>query len=145
MPSTGSGWPTYYMQEHYAFVTGHAGDVASLVFEGVFERFPTLKVVLIEARLRLGAGAALAHGQALASACATKCRISSARRPNMCASISGSRPSRSRSRSDPQHLADMIDWIGWDRLLFSTDYPHWDFDDPRYAFKIKLTRARSGR
>jgi predicted TIM-barrel fold metal-dependent hydrolase len=28
--------------------------------------------------------------------------------------------------------------IGWDRLLFSTDYPHWDFDDPRHAFKIRL-------
>ena len=30
----------------------------------------------------------------------------------------------------PEHLADVIDWIGWDRLMFSTDYPHWDFDDP---------------
>jgi len=22
--------------------------------------------------------------------------------------------------------------------MFSTDYPHWDFDDPRYAIKAKL-------
>ena len=22
--------------------------------------------------------------------------------------------------------------------MFSTDYPHWDQDDPRYAFKVKV-------
>jgi predicted TIM-barrel fold metal-dependent hydrolase len=37
------------------------------------------------------------------------------------------------------HLRDVIDWLGWDRLMFSSDYPHWDFDDPRYAFKIALS------
>ena len=21
-------------------------------------------------------------------------------------------------------------WVGWDRIMFSSDYPHWDFDDP---------------
>ena len=40
----------------------------------------------------------------------------------------------------PEHLRDVIDWIGWDRVVFSTDYPHWDFDDPAFAFKCKLSR-----
>src|SRR3712207_2024690 len=31
------------------------------------------------------------------------------------------------------HLLDVMGWIGWDRILFATDYPHWDFDDPRQA------------
>jgi uncharacterized protein len=44
----------------------------------------------------------------------------------------------------PRHLEDIIDWIGWDRLLFSTDYPHWDFDHPRYAFKFKLDDDKRG-
>jgi len=35
----------------------------------------------------------------------------------------------------------VIDWIGADRLLFSSDYPHCDFDEPRFAFKTPLTEA----
>ncbi|GAA0002014.1 hypothetical protein BRDID11002_20150 [Bradyrhizobium diazoefficiens] len=34
---------------------------------------------------------------------------------------------------DPERredLFDVIKWIGWDRLLFATDYPHWDYDEP---------------
>ena len=43
---------------------------------------------------------------------------------------------------NPEHLSRVIDWIGWDRLVFSSDYPHWDFDDPRYTFKINLTERQ---
>lgn len=31
---------------------------------------------------------------------------------------------------DPEHLSGLIDVIGPDRLMLSTDYPHWDFDHP---------------
>ena len=33
-------------------------------------------------------------------------------------------------------------WIGWDRLMFSTDYPHWDFDHPQHVFKFDMTEAQ---
>jgi uncharacterized protein len=36
-------------------------------------------------------------------------------------------------------LDDVLRWVGMDRLLFSTDYPHWDFDHPDYAFRTPLS------
>ena len=39
-----------------------------------------------------------------------------------------------------RHLLDVIEWIGPERLLIATDYPHWDFDDPSQA----LPRAEVG-
>ena len=60
----------------------------------------------------------------------------------MSASISGSRRQPIEEPDNPAHLNEIIDWIGWDRLMFSTDYPHWDFDDPRYAFKFNVTEAQ---
>jgi hypothetical protein len=44
---------------------------------------------------------------------------------------------------DRRQLADMMEWIGWDRLVFSSDYPHWDFDDPFQAFPSAVPRERA--
>jgi predicted TIM-barrel fold metal-dependent hydrolase len=33
-------------------------------------------------------------------------------------------------------------WIGHDRLLFASDYPHWDFDDPFRAFPAGVTQEQ---
>ena len=45
---------------------------------------------------------------------------------------------------DPErrdHLFDVIDWIGWDKLLFATDYPHWDFDEPSRVLPAGVSDA----
>jgi predicted TIM-barrel fold metal-dependent hydrolase len=142
-PSTPAGWPTYYMQEHYAMTSGMQTTLMSLVFEGVFERFPELKVVLIEG------------GFAWAPAFCWRMDKHWERMRKETPHVK--RPPSEYVRRNvwfttqpieepetPRHLEDIIDWIGWDRLLFSTDYPHWDFDHPRYAFKFKLDDDKRG-
>jgi predicted TIM-barrel fold metal-dependent hydrolase len=140
-PSTGSGWPTYYMQEHYAFSTSMQSVVTSLIFEGVFERFPNLKVVLIEGGFSWAPALGWRmdkHWERMRS------EIPHLKRPP-------SEYLRERfwfttqpieEPQKPEHLADIIGWLGWDRLIFSSDYPHWDFDHPRHAFKFALSHAQ---
>lgn len=136
--STGTGWPTYYMQEHFAMSSGMQNTLASLVFEGVFERFPKLKVVMIEG--------GFAWAPALCWRMDKHWERQRGETPHV------KRPPSEYVRQhfwfttqpieepdNPEHLADIMDWIGWDRLMISTDYPHWDFDDPRQAFKFRLS------
>jgi predicted TIM-barrel fold metal-dependent hydrolase len=137
-PSTGGGWPTYYMQEHYAFCTNMESNLVSMVFEGVFERFPKLRVALIESGFTWIPAMCWRMDRAWER---MRKEVPHLKRPP-------SEYIRERlwfatqpleEPEDPAFLPEIIEWIGWDRLLFSTDYPHWDYDDPRYCIRFKMT------
>jgi len=47
-PSTAVGWPSYYFEEYVGMALVFATQVVSLVTEGVFQRFPEMRVTLSE-------------------------------------------------------------------------------------------------
>ena len=136
-PLTPGGWPSFYIEE----MVGHAQNtqalLTSMVIEGVFERFPRLRVVLIESGFAWLASLMWRldkHWKTLRDETPHLKRLPSEYiREHVWVTTQPVEEPEPR-----RHLRDVIDWIGWDRLLFATDYPHWDFDDPARAFPLRM-------
>jgi predicted TIM-barrel fold metal-dependent hydrolase len=139
---TGCGTPSYYFEEHAGFAYTSYSLVASLIFEGVFDRFPDLKVVLIE----LGWGWAPAYAQRLDASW----RVMRDEVPDL-----AKKPSEylrdhfwftTQPVEEPENPAWFAQLFGTmesaglaERLMFSSDYPHWDFDSPEDALPPTLS------
>ncbi len=137
---SGAGWASYYVEEQHNVAISQQALCMSMVVEGVFERFPALKLVIVEAGLawvpamawRLDAQykrmkAEVPHLQRLPSEVMRK-HIWYTTQP-------------SDEPENPEDLRRIFDWMGWDRVLFATDYPHWDMDNPEHVFKLRLSEA----
>ncbi|MCC6177922.1 MAG: amidohydrolase [Chloroflexi bacterium] len=129
-PITGTGWPSYYLEDHTGMSQSFQGQLISLIYEGVFEQFPTLRICLIE-----GGFAWLPTLAWRMDAAWKKLRDEV---PHL-----KRRPSEyirdhiwlttqpMEEPHTPEHFAQILRHGNLvDRLIFATDYPHWDFDAP---------------
>ncbi|TBL76055.1 amidohydrolase family protein [Paenibacillus thalictri] len=132
-PPTPSGYPSRYMEWHNILPTNYMAHVNSLVCEGVFEKYPGLKVVAIE-----GGIAWLPHlmwrmdknYKALRDTTPWLKKLPSEyiREHIYLTTQPIEEP------SVPEHLVQLIQMCGAeDRIMYSSDYPHWDFDHPKLA------------
>jgi uncharacterized protein len=138
---TASGWPSYYFEDHVGFPQALIVQAASLIFEGVFDRFPDLKIVFAE-----GAWSwVVPYGWRLDRAWRQmRGEVRHIQRP----------PSEylakhfwftSQPIEEPASAEQFVE--AWqlfgreDRLLYSSDYPHWDFDSPEEALPTVLPEA----
>ena len=128
-PYTGTGWPSYYVEEGAGHSTSCQTVVTSLVIEGVFERFPRLKVVIVEGGFAwlppLAWRLDKLFERMRSEVPHLKRRPSEYIREHVWVTTQPM-----EEPDDRRQLLDVMEWIGWDRLLFASDYPHWDFDDP---------------
>lgn len=128
------GPPTYFFEWHaLVYPHAYAAHVASLVCNGVFERNPQLKLVLVEG--------GISWSSALSCHLDNNWRHLRAEVPDL--SLAPSEYIRRsvlfttqpvEEPSEPTALLAMYQAIGAEkRVMFSTDYPHWDYDDPEHA------------
>lgn len=138
-PITGAGWPSFYLEEHVGPAQAMQANIISLVAEGVFARFPTLKVVSVEN----GYGWLPALTWRLDSTW----RLLHAELPHLDRPPSAyirehvyvtTQPMEEPNR--PRFFPQIFDQYGEmvDHILFASDYPHWDADHPDEAFPAQL-------
>jgi uncharacterized protein len=126
----GAGWPSFYLEAHALYANAMMALPISLISEGVFQRFGSLQVVLVEAGVSW-AGPLMWSMDAAWSA------------------LRDDVPHLERAPSeefrehfwfttqpieepdDPRQLVEALEFTGMtDRIMFASDYPHWDFDSP---------------
>ena len=137
---TGGGWPSYYCEEHQSNAHTMGSMLTSLVLEGIPERFPKLKIVFIEGGFGWIPSTMWRMDRQFDRFRSEVPHLK--RRPSEYVKEHFWFTTQPIDEPDEgKHLRSLIEWVGVDRLLFSSDYPHWDFDDPRFAFKTPLTEA----
>jgi predicted TIM-barrel fold metal-dependent hydrolase len=124
------GFVSYYFEFHPQYTLYYSPHVASLVMAGVFAKFPDLRFVLVEGGVswltpfmwRLDH-----YWQRFGSEVPWLDRPPSdyIRRQVLVTTQPLERP------AEPKRLHEYIDWMGSENMvMFSTDYPHWDYDHP---------------
>ena len=138
---TGTGWPSYYFENHAGYPQGVFSSLASMIFEGVFDRWPDLKVVVIEG----GWTWAVPFAWRLDASW----RVLREEVPHL-----QRKPSEyvgdhvwftTQPMEEPElpgqfkaSLEQLEGLAMGNHLLYSSDYPHWDYDDPGFAFPQEL-------
>jgi len=129
-----AGPPSTYLEWHTNIPQNYMGQIVSLVLQGVFEQFPTLKFVAKEGGLGWIPGVLWRldkNWKALRFTVPWLKRLPSE-------VIFDHVRFSSQPVEEPEkveHLYQLLDMIRAGKtLLFSSDYPHWDNDDPFHCF-----------
>jgi predicted TIM-barrel fold metal-dependent hydrolase len=141
----GSGAPSYYLEQHVWLHMPVERLAMSLICEGVFDAYPRLQVALVEACLTWSGPLQWAMDAAYEMAGDDAPRL--ARRPSEYFREHFWLSTQPIEEPDnPRHLIQSIEFAQMtDRVMFSSDYPHWDFDSPAKALPAAMPAALRGK
>ena len=130
-----AGMPDYYVEYHTLCGSGMYGHFVSILCHGIFERFPDTRVAMVEGGLVPYVGF-LWRLDTNWRSCRSEipwCR----RRPSdyIWEHVRfATQPLE--SPDDPAQLLAAIDFLRpWDTLMYASDFPHWDFDEPEQTVR----------
>ena len=136
-PPSGAGNPSLYIEWH---TVGSASSVmahlVSLISHGVFERFPDLKLIFLEGGLAWVPGLMWrldTNWRALRNEIPWLTRLPS---EVLREQIRFTTQPLEHTSGDDELLFRLLETIGApDTLCYSSDYPHWDYDDPTHVLR----------
>lgn len=133
--SFAGGLPLHHMDYRISFLHADQNNLASMVSAGVFERFPKLKLVIAESGFAW-APQVIWHMDTFWKG--NREDTPWLQRPPSEYVFEHVRWTTQPLIEPPkvEHLRAMLDMISAERtLMFSTDYPHWDADEPDRVFR----------
>jgi predicted TIM-barrel fold metal-dependent hydrolase len=133
-----TGWPAYFVEQHAGYTQPYQAQIVSLVYSGVLERFPNLQFVLEEGGI--GWMPALMWRLDRVWESMREHAPHLERRPSEVIREHISFTTQPFDEPEkPEYLFQVLDQLDMsDRIMFASDYPHWDFDDPRRVLPKSL-------
>jgi predicted TIM-barrel fold metal-dependent hydrolase len=124
-----SGWPAHRVEDYVAQSTAFESQLLSFVAEGVFQKFPSLRLVLLESGFTWLPNLLWRTSKTWRGVRPEVPWIDRAPAEIIRDRVRVTLQPVDTPAGDPTALQRTLDHIGSDRmLLFSTDYPHWHFD-----------------
>ena len=131
---TAAGYPSYYGESRVNRAASYKTHLASFVFEGVFERYPNFKVAILEAGFAWVPAFLWSMDEVWSQ---TRAQTPWVKRPPSEYIVEHVRFA-SQPQDEPRPkggLEKILAWMHAEKtLMFATDYPHWDWDDPAETF-----------
>jgi hypothetical protein len=134
-PVTAAGYPDFYAEYHALCGSGMHGHFASILAHGIFERFPSTGLMLMEGGLVAFVGL-LWRMDTVWRACRSE--IPYCRRPPSEYVFEHVRFTTQPLEEPPEDrlLAGALEGLRpWETLCYSSDYPHWDYDEPTQTLR----------